>query len=281
VVEETSETEIVILPDELQKEMQDALDSNEFQEIDEDELRMNSEIASKQMESQQLNELERALQETEQSSKTTDLSLPLLSPQKSLNISLDSPPSPLALPSINPVIPIITKPEIPITAVLEPLETIHETSDPTVSITTTEPVNPPEEETDNLSDIELDEVQKYMNTAEEVEMKTQIWTEMNKDYLLMKQRKELEAATEAAANPNKKKRKREPRKQSAPAETAAEATAEMLKKKTPSNKINYSALANLFASFDTTKTKLAKITDSTPEEQFLASEEAARLGYDE
>ncbi|KAH7282832.1 hypothetical protein KP509_35G049400 [Ceratopteris richardii] len=81
----------------------------------------------------------------------------------------------------------------------------------------------PEKE-DTLSDIDDDEVDGYLHNQEEIRLKTIIWTEMNKEW----------------------KRKRDEAKLRGPAESATEATRQMLENKKLSSKVNYSALEKLF-----------------------------------
>eukprot|EP00250_Pteridium_aquilinum_P019302 c24385_g2_i1 orf=141-2372(+) len=129
-------------------------------------------------------------------------------------------------------------------------------------------------EEDTLSDIDDDEVDGYLHNQEEIRLKTIIWTEMNKEYLEEQQAKqealaasqaahaaalaaagadsasavELAAAAAAAVAALKKdrKRKRDEAKSRGPAETATEATRQMLQTKKLSSKVNYSALEKLF-----------------------------------
>ncbi len=103
---------------------------------------------------------------------------------------------------------------------------------------------------DDLSDEDDPELDSYLATKEEIEFRTQIWTTMNKDYIRMMEEKAEKLKQEEAAGknakPRKKRKKSEPKKPIGPAETAAEATMEMLKRRT-STKINYTALEDLFS----------------------------------
>ncbi|KAI5073301.1 hypothetical protein GOP47_0011314 [Adiantum capillus-veneris] len=127
---------------------------------------------------------------------------------------------------------------------------------------------------DTLSDIDDDEVDGYLHNQEEIRLKTIIWTEMNKEYLEEQQAKqdalaasqaahaaalaagdsdsasaiELAAAAAAAVAELRKdrKRKRDEAKSKGPAESATEATRQMLQSKKLSSKVNYSALEKLF-----------------------------------
>lgn len=128
---------------------------------------------------------------------------------------------------------------------------------------------------DTLSDIDDDEVKEYIFNEEEVKLKTELWTHMNKDYLEAQEAKqaalarsqaaqaaafaaassndasaaELAAAVAAAVEEQKKARKRkraEDASKRVPADTAIEATRQMLESKKLSSKVNYTVLAKLF-----------------------------------
>ncbi|MCO5607098.1 hypothetical protein L7F22_061290 [Adiantum nelumboides] len=127
---------------------------------------------------------------------------------------------------------------------------------------------------DTLSDIDDNEVDGYLHNQEEIRLKTIIWTEMNKEYLEEQQAKqdalaasqaaqaavlaagdadsasaiELAAAAAAAVAELRKdrKRKRDEAKSKGPAESATEATRQMLQSKKLSSKVNYNALEKLF-----------------------------------
>lgn len=127
---------------------------------------------------------------------------------------------------------------------------------------------------ETFSDIDDDEVDGYLHNQEEIRLKTIIWTEMNKEYLEEQQAKqealaasqaahaaalaaagadsasavELAAAAAAAVAELKKdrKRKRDEAKHKGPAESATEATRQMLQSKKLSSKVNYNALEKLF-----------------------------------
>tara|TARA_R110002050_G_scaffold41070_1_gene99745 strand:- start:275 stop:877 length:603 start_codon:yes stop_codon:yes gene_type:complete len=95
-----------------------------------------------------------------------------------------------------------------------------------------------------LDDIDDDEIEKYINTAREVEIKTRLWTDINKDYL-----EEMQAKAEGMARTGdgrtaaRKKRKRASTK--GEEDAGVEAAKELLRKKV-STKINYSALEGMF-----------------------------------
>ncbi|KAL5662613.1 hypothetical protein ACJX0J_029738, partial [Zea mays] len=104
---------------------------------------------------------------------------------------------------------------------------------------------------ESLSDIDDAEVDGYLHNEEETQYKKIIWEEMNKEYLEEQAAKEALAAELAARGidpeAGKKKRKRnEGTKSSTPAETPAEATCNMLKRKGLGSKINVGAVDELY-----------------------------------
>ncbi|XP_059639191.1 transcription factor IIIB 60 kDa subunit-like [Cornus florida] len=128
------------------------------------------------------------------------------------------------------------------------------------------------DETESLSDIDDAEVNGYLNSEEESRYKKIIWEEMNKEYLQEQAAKEaaaaaaikdfsaasgdfraaceLTSAAAAAVGKLKEEKRRERQaleaKNAGPAQTAAEATRNMLTKKRLSSKINYDVLETLF-----------------------------------
>ncbi|KAF3939044.1 hypothetical protein ABW19_dt0207590 [Dactylella cylindrospora] len=110
---------------------------------------------------------------------------------------------------------------------------------------------------ENLEDVDDDEIESIMMTPDEVAMKTKIWYEYNREYLLAQEAKKLKAEADEKAGIGKKVRKKrgktKPRDSSFPDMPAspAEAAREMLKKKTFSRKINYAALDSLFEDIKT------------------------------
>ncbi|GLC54447.1 hypothetical protein PLESTB_000864600 [Pleodorina starrii] len=102
---------------------------------------------------------------------------------------------------------------------------------------------------DNLSDVEDDEVAGYLATREEANLREQLWVEMNKDWIEKQEAKKAGEAAEANQGGEKPKRKYTRKKAELPAaEDAAGATRNLLASKKLSNKINYGALADLFDS---------------------------------
>ncbi|XP_038880114.1 transcription factor IIIB 90 kDa subunit-like isoform X3 [Benincasa hispida] len=131
------------------------------------------------------------------------------------------------------------------------------------------------DESENWSDIDDIEVDGYLHNEEEKHYKKIIWEEMNREYLEEQAAKDAAAAAakkayeanfqncsedlkaakdlaDAAAAAVAKSRKERQRKRAAeaknasPAQTAAEATRQMLNKKRLSSKINYDVLDKLF-----------------------------------
>ncbi|XP_075094912.1 uncharacterized protein LOC107770534 isoform X2 [Nicotiana tabacum] len=131
------------------------------------------------------------------------------------------------------------------------------------------------DESENFSDIDDAEVDGYLHNEEERRFKEIIWVKMNREYLeeqAAKQAAELAAkndkefnlancsedvqaaqelaAAAAAAVAKSRKEKQQKRaaelKNSGPAQTAAEATKQMLTRKRLSSKINYDVLEKLF-----------------------------------
>ncbi|AQK91863.1 Cyclin/Brf1-like TBP-binding protein [Zea mays] len=123
---------------------------------------------------------------------------------------------------------------------------------------------------ESLSDIDDVEVDWYLHNEEETQYKKIIWEEMNKEYLevsntmnattcifiLQEQAAKEALAAELAARgivveEGKKKRKRnEDTKSSTPADTPAEATYNMLKRKGLGSKINEGAVGELYKTKD-------------------------------
>lgn len=142
------------------------------------------------------------------------------------------------------------------------------------------------DESENFSDIDDVEVDGYLHNEQEKRYKKIIWETMNREYLEEQAAKEAEAlsakkshedilancsedakklsASADAAVAKSKKEKKQQRatelKNSGPAQTAAEATKQMLTKKRLSSKINYDVLEKLFdesAPENTKKTRTA------------------------
>lgn len=109
---------------------------------------------------------------------------------------------------------------------------------------------------ESLSDIDDVEVDWYLHNEEETQYKKLIWEEMNKEYLEEQAAKEALAAELAARGivveegKKKKRRRNEDTKSSTPAETPAEATYNMLKRKGLGSKINEGAVGELYKTKD-------------------------------
>ncbi|TVU13378.1 hypothetical protein EJB05_40431 [Eragrostis curvula] len=113
-----------------------------------------------------------------------------------------------------------------------------------------------DDDPESLSDIDDVEVDWYLHNEEETQYKKIIWEEMNKEYLEEQAAKEALAAELAARgvameDGKKKKRKRnEDAKTPLSAETPAEATCNMLKRKGLGSKINVEAVGGLYNTKD-------------------------------
>ncbi|XP_037404445.1 transcription factor IIIB 90 kDa subunit-like isoform X2 [Triticum dicoccoides] len=109
---------------------------------------------------------------------------------------------------------------------------------------------------ESFSDIDDLEVDGYLHNEEETQYKKIIWEEMNKEYLEEQAAKEALAAELAARGvgvgegQQKKRRRNDDSKNSTPAETPAEATYNMLKRKGLGSKINVEAVGGLYNTKD-------------------------------
>ncbi|KAK9719514.1 transcription factor TFIIIB subunit brf1, variant 2 [Basidiobolus ranarum] len=106
-----------------------------------------------------------------------------------------------------------------------------------------------DEEVENWSDIDDDEIRNVILDDEEVKVKTEVWTENNKEYLeqLEAKRKREELNQQLGINTKThRKRRKKSNKPTAPAETVVEAAKQMLNTKKVSKKINYAVLESLF-----------------------------------
>lgn len=109
-----------------------------------------------------------------------------------------------------------------------------------------------DDDPESLSDIDDVEVDWYLHNEEEKKYKKIIWEEMNKEYLEEQAAKEALAAELSARgvgmeDEKKKKRKRNlDAKTSLPAETPAQATYDMLKRKGRGSKINVDVVGGLY-----------------------------------
>ncbi|KAF9937743.1 transcription factor TFIIIB subunit brf1 [Mortierella alpina] len=109
---------------------------------------------------------------------------------------------------------------------------------------------------EDLDDVDDDEIEGVLLNDEEVKIKTQIWMELNRDYLEEQEKKRLRLEKERLNGVvhNKKGRKKSKRNAPGPSSTAAEAGKNILQPKLPrqkSKKINYEALQTMDDLFDT------------------------------
>ncbi|EUC64530.1 transcription factor IIIB 90 kDa subunit, putative [Rhizoctonia solani AG-3 Rhs1AP] len=107
------------------------------------------------------------------------------------------------------------------------------------------------EQSDDLDDLDEEELDEFILTEEEAQKKTRMWVEFNRDYLEKIAMKGLDAeeGTENKRQKSRKTRKRQKPRDSTTAsgETPAQAArALMQKKKTFSRRINYAAVEKLF-----------------------------------
>ncbi|ORX95439.1 BRF1-domain-containing protein [Basidiobolus meristosporus CBS 931.73] len=106
-----------------------------------------------------------------------------------------------------------------------------------------------DEEVENWSDIDDDEIRNVILDDEEVKVKTEVWTENNKEYLeqLEAKRKREELNQQLGINTKThRKRRKKSTKPTTPAQTVVEAAKQMLNTKKVSKKINYAVLESLF-----------------------------------
>ncbi|GJJ68295.1 transcription factor IIIB 90 kDa subunit [Entomortierella parvispora] len=107
-----------------------------------------------------------------------------------------------------------------------------------------------------LDDVDDDEIESVILNEEEVKIKTQIWMELNKEFLIEQEEKRarIEMEQKMGIYHTKKGRKKIKRQAPGPSATAAEAGKNILQPKLPrqkSKKINYSALETMDDLFDT------------------------------
>ncbi|KAG0085768.1 transcription factor TFIIIB subunit brf1 [Podila epicladia] len=97
-----------------------------------------------------------------------------------------------------------------------------------------------------LDDVDDDEIENVILNEEEVKIKTQVWMELNKEYLQEQEEKRARIEMEKKMGIyNTKKGRKKGKKQQPPSSSAAEAGKSILEPKLPrqkSKKINYSAL---------------------------------------
>ncbi|XP_050295418.1 transcription factor IIIB 90 kDa subunit [Anthonomus grandis grandis] len=99
----------------------------------------------------------------------------------------------------------------------------------------------------NFDDLDDEEIDSYIMSVPEYEMKSEIWHELNADYLQkVKEKEERLQKEREEGKPEKKPRKRPARKpKTAPASSAGEAIEKIIQEKKISSKINYDVLKNL------------------------------------
>ena len=99
----------------------------------------------------------------------------------------------------------------------------------------------------DLTGIDDDEIDGYLMSKEEIELKTKMWEKVNADYLKEKAEKEERERQEAQDGKEVKKRTRKTkdRKKAGGSATAIEAIEKIVQEKKISTKINYDVLRNL------------------------------------
>ncbi|XP_044185136.1 transcription factor IIIB 90 kDa subunit-like isoform X4 [Acropora millepora] len=150
--------------------------------------------------------------------------------------------------------------------------------------------NPTEEEEQveeldltGLDDVELD---KCLLNDEEIQIKTKLWMEENKDYLeKLKEKEEKEAREREERSKQDTKKKRKPYKKkvpTGPASSAGEAIEKMLVEKKISSKINYEVLRDLESSQTNKPTApvqtVVKEPVLLPKQEFLTPRVPTRRG---
>ncbi|GAA5968798.1 hypothetical protein JCM11641_000736 [Rhodosporidiobolus odoratus] len=130
---------------------------------------------------------------------------------------------------------------------------------------------------DNLDEEELD---AFLLTPEEVEMKSKLWMANNKDYL--KELADKQTGPDGELRPMAKKTQRKRPKprdgDNATGINAADATAKMLEKKKYSKKINYEAIASLFDGGGSEAGSVIGGSDDDDEEPFIGQKYGRKEG---
>ncbi|XP_043962568.1 transcription factor IIIB 90 kDa subunit-like isoform X2 [Gambusia affinis] len=97
----------------------------------------------------------------------------------------------------------------------------------------------------DLEGIDDQEIDKYILNEKEVEVKTELWTKQNADYLKEQKEKEERISKEKEQGTYKEKKKKYKKREQIEAATAGEAIEKMLERKKISSKINYDVLKDL------------------------------------
>ncbi|XP_008395202.1 transcription factor IIIB 90 kDa subunit-like [Poecilia reticulata] len=97
----------------------------------------------------------------------------------------------------------------------------------------------------DLEGIDDQEIDKYILNENEVEVKTELWTKQNADYLREQKEKEERITKEKEQGTYKEKKKKYKKREQIEAATAGEAIEKMLERKKISSKINYDVLRDL------------------------------------
>ncbi|KAG0057276.1 transcription factor TFIIIB subunit brf1 [Gryganskiella cystojenkinii] len=105
-----------------------------------------------------------------------------------------------------------------------------------------------------LDDVDDDEIESVILNEEEVKIKTQVWMELNKEFLMEQEEKRARIEMEQKMGIFHSKKGRKKTKRQPPSTSAAEAGKNILQPKLPrqkSKKINYNALDSMEDLFDT------------------------------
>ncbi|KAJ7330777.1 transcription factor TFIIIB subunit brf1 [Desmophyllum pertusum] len=137
----------------------------------------------------------------------------------------------------------------------------------------------------DLTGLDDDELDKCLLNENEIEIKTKLWMEENKEYLQkQKEKEEKEARDREEGNNQEPKKKRKPYKKkvpTGPASTAGEAIEKMLVEKKISSKINYEVLRDLETSQSSRpKAPVNPVSEPVkqPKQEFLTPRVPTRTG---
>ncbi|XP_076267439.1 brf RNA polymerase III subunit isoform X2 [Rhynchophorus ferrugineus] len=127
----------------------------------------------------------------------------------------------------------------------------------------------------NFDDIDDEELDSYIMTESEFEVKSGIWHEMNADYLKKQKEKEEQLQKEREEGKPEKKRKRPLKKGTmGPTNSAGEAIEKIIQEKKISTKINYDVLKSL------NSTNTAPAEEDTPTSTETTASGSKRVKFD-
>ncbi|EDV19499.1 uncharacterized protein TRIADDRAFT_62066 [Trichoplax adhaerens] len=159
-------------------------------------------------------------------------------------------------------IPVLNSTNSYCTRLSGPLPTVETVCGRTPSLATQEFNDKGVEE--DLSYVDDDEINEYLLDEKEVEIKTKVWTEENKDYLTAQLEKASRIDKDSNDKPESKKRKRKYKRNQliSPANSVGEAIEKMLAEKKISSKINYEVLRDLTETNACTTSSVEKNSNS-------------------